>query len=190
MVSRSHVFVWTPDRNAKRSRVRRIDTVEGSTGVTLFPGAISDSSGLVVWLSKGELSDFLYDPGLRLIVSDSVRDVVRRYPASVQFLPAELRVDPNQGESGYWWINPLVTSRLLDEHRSRYKMLIPGVFSEIEHFEIQVSNLPDEDVFICGEIGLPVFSERLTKDLREADLTGGIFTPLQGARWPIRSNGT
>jgi hypothetical protein len=88
-------------------------------------------------------------------------------------------------ESGYFWINVKPLIRLMDTDLSVFtRRTADGGIERIDRFVICEDRVPDDDLFLLHEVSLPVFSERLVREIEANHLLGATFEDLTELTWP------
>jgi hypothetical protein len=173
-------FVWSPDRAERFARIEAAFVDESDQEVSIFNGMPADGMPLRLF---GELTggatvpDFVYDIGLLLIASLRVVDVVRS--SDVAFSPVTLVHSGIGTEFQRYWMNPRHTVSMLDMGRSTFRRSSAGIFRSIQQFVVRTDLAFENDILLCDEIGLPVFSEELISAFRAKNFEGAEFSPIE-----------
>jgi hypothetical protein len=176
-------FVWSPDRAERFARIQSAFVDEAGEEVSIYNGMPADQmpARLVGELTEGDegdiVPDFVYDIGLLVIASLRVVDVMRS--SDVAFSPVTLVYPDTGAEFKRYWVNPRHTVSMMDMERSTFRRSPAGVFRSIQHFVVQPNLGLDNDILLCDEIGLPVFSEQMVTAFHENQFEGAVFVPLE-----------
>ena len=187
-MKKPELFIWSPSRASRFTRIEYPAFDDAGNTIDLFDGSpVADQNLNLIKSDKGKIPDFVYDVGLSLLVSEKAWGVIRRANVpGVRPYSATLWDKAHETECGnVWWLNVTSHASLLDRVASSFRTAQDGVFlREIAHFSIEYANVPDEDLFLCDEGSMKIFSRRLVDQIQGAGLTGARFRALQGATWP------
>ena len=181
------LYKWQPDRDPRMARIQSPPTDGQGLVVDVFDGAaVPQGKRLAFKLGRpGQLPDFLYDVGLLLIVSEHALELIMAARApGIEVHPASILDARGTKVAEYYWLNTTLMVSLLDRAASRFRLSPQGVFRGIEFFSIAGERIPESDLFICDEGQMRVFSGGLAENISSHRLTGAVFSPLQGSRWP------
>lgn len=183
-----NLFVWNPNRDSIYTCIERAPVDDKKNSIELYSGKDlpEDTKLTLVKTKKGIVPDFLYALSLQMYVSEKAKDVIRTFNIKgVRIFSAALQDRKGSFLQQFYWLNLCFIVSLLDQNRSIYKKSVTGkLFERIDRFIISEEKIPNQDLFLCDEISAPIFSERLCDAIQESHLTGAVFTPLQGYRWP------
>lgn len=182
------LFAWDIDRRKRFTRIDYPPYDEEGKELSLWNGS-KVSPGREINLIKtrsGAVPDFLHTTALLLIVSGKVRQVLEQLEITgTEIHPVSLRSKDGELIDQMFWLNLTKRASLLDRQRSTYTPSVTGqLFAKISVFRIMPAAIPREDLFLCEEGKIPIFSERAVKALLLAGATGAVFTPLEGMEWP------
>jgi hypothetical protein len=181
-------YAWDVDRGRRFLRIDEAARTADGSSVQLFPGAnLPPGTRLTVRVAhKGLLPDFAYSIGLHLFVSGRVKDaILSAGKVSGTFHPIEIR-HKNELLGHHWWVNLKTSTPVMDRVRSRFLLsaVTETIIRRVEYFAVDQSRVPDEPLFLCDELLVPVFSEDLVGAFRSLRVTGAVFYPLEGLVWP------
>ena len=131
------------------------------------------------------IRDFVYDIGLMLFVSAKALELITNFNvAGVESFRLTLVEKGGKTYEDFYWLNLKKSVSLLDREKSQYERSVNGRFRKVNYLLINRSFIPAEDLFVCEEISLPVFSGNLVSAIKKSKLFGAKFYPLQGSQWP------
>jgi hypothetical protein len=134
----------------------------------------------------GKLMDFLYTPLLLLFVSSRALEVISQYNIS-NVTQHWLVIRDREGavlDDSYVWLNCHCRAPLLDRTRADFEEF-DGRVSKVRRFAVDEAGIPRDDLFLCAEPTLTVFSARLVEAVHAAKLTGARFEPLEQATFGV-----
>lgn len=187
----SRLFGWDIDRNCVEFPEAPYN--DAGEEVELYDGT-SLADGAVVNLERpprAALTDFLYSPLLLLFVSARVRDCLSRH-----FVPNvkvhDLVLRDHRGRvvhDSYSWLNVCLRTPLFDMGRSRVarSQVAGGGLRRVEKVVVDPTLVPPDELFICAEVSMPIFSNSLVTELADMGITGASFTPLESLTWPVQT---
>ena len=181
------LFSWQPNRNTVRWDSEPYD--DDGEGLILYDGSDRDSE-LAVNLEvprRGKITDFLYSPLLLLFVSDRARALIQTFRTDGTAAHRLVLRDRNGAvvDDTYWWLNCRVLADVMDEDKSGVSYRTPHSIRGVESFVVNADAVPRDDLFMCRHPAIRIFKEPLVTAIEKARLTGCVFQPLEGLRWPV-----
>jgi len=186
----ARLYAWDPDRDPRLACIDQAPFDDSGEDLLLFNGMLLDP-GTAINLeqpAKGTLTDFLYSPTLMMYVSARALSVIQQaHTPHLGVHPVVLRNRKGRvvDEDGYFWINVKPAVRLLDEQRSVFERSIGGGIARVDSFVIREDRIPDDDLFLVEELSLPVFSEKLVREIEAKHVIGATFEDLTTMSWGV-----
>jgi hypothetical protein len=155
--------------------------------VMLFNGALSYPSEIGFLKTKrGEIPDFLRDLDLLLLVSTRAFNVISGFNIpSIKVIPSALYDAKGQLLADLRWLNITKIVPLLDKETSSFETSSNNNrVKRIMNFVVDETKIPDDDLFICDEGSMVIFTAPLVHAVRSANLKGAVFSSLCSTSWP------